>query len=46
MKHITFIKGATACEMQIGRIWIAIRFITYWRSSGIGFIRITTNEQI
>ena len=35
---------ATAWEAQIGRLWFAIRFPKFWRTSGLGFVRITGKD--
>lgn len=36
-----FIRGATMYELQMGRMWIALRQLRFWRSSGPGFVRWT-----
>lgn len=33
-----FIRGATAWELQIGKLWIAVRYLRFWRTSWPGFI--------
>lgn len=33
-------RGATSYDWQFGRVWISIRHLRYWRTSGPGFIRI------
>ncbi|MER9768977.1 hypothetical protein NKJ09_23265 [Mesorhizobium sp. M0189] len=35
-----YLKGATAWEAQIGRAWFSLRYKRFWRTSGLGFIRI------
>lgn len=37
----TAIHGATAWEVQIFRVWIAVRHPRFWHTSGLGFVRIT-----
>lgn len=43
---MTFVamKGATAWEAQIGRVWFHLRFLRFWRSCGPGFVRIVPRE--
>lgn len=34
------IRGATAWELQVGRVWFFLRYTRFWRTSGPGFIRV------
>ncbi len=38
------IKGATAWEMQVGRVWVAVRYPSFWRNAGLGWVRIVPKE--
>jgi hypothetical protein len=44
MGIVTYIKGATAWEFQVWRIWFAVRFPRFWRTSGLGFVRFTSAD--
>ena len=41
-------KGATAWEAQFGTtrfsLWFYLRYPRYWRTSGIGFVRVVNEE--
>lgn len=38
-RYTIAICGATAWELQIGRVWLHLRHPRFWRTSGPGFIR-------
>lgn len=40
----TFIKGAVAYELQIGRLWFGLYRPRFMATSGLGFIRITDRD--
>lgn len=43
---MTFVcfKGATAWEAQVGRVWFHLRYRRFWRTSGVGFIRVIKKD--
>lgn len=44
MIFIWFRRTATSWEAQFCRVWIDIAFPRYWKTSGIGFIRLTDKD--
>lgn len=36
---IYFIKGATAWEWQVGRVYGGIRYPRFWRTSGLAYVK-------
>ena len=44
MIFIPFMRGATMWEGQIGRVYWAVRYPRFWRTSGLGYIRLADKD--
>ena len=45
MTFIWFKRQATGWEAQFGNLWVKIWYPKFWRTSGLGFIRIIEKEE-